>query len=79
MGRSGMSGLMFGGAALVLLGLIAFAIPVFTTQHTKDVARIGDLKFQTTERRSYVIPSFVSGGVLILGVVLIGAGFRWKQ
>ena len=79
MGRSGMSGLMFGGAALVLLGLIAFAIPVFTTQHTEDVARIGDLKFQTTERRSYVIPSFVSGGVLILGVVLIGAGFRWKR
>jgi hypothetical protein len=79
MARSGMSGLMIGGAVLVLLGLLAFAIPVFTTQQTTDVARIGDLKLQTTENRSYVIPPFVGGGALLLGVVLIGAGFYQKQ
>jgi len=79
MGRSAMSGLMIGGAALVLLGLLGFAIPVFTTQHTEDVARIGDLKIQTTEHRSYVIPPFLSGGALLLGVVLIGAGFYQKR
>jgi hypothetical protein len=79
MGRSAMSGLMLGGAALVLAGLIAFAIPVFTTQHTEDVARIGDLKLQATERQSYVIPPFVSGGALLLGCVLIGAGFYQRR
>ena len=79
MGRSAMSGLMLGGAALVLLGLIAFAVPVFTTQETKDVARVGDLKLQATENHSFVIPPFVSGGALVLGVVLIGAGFYQRR
>ena len=78
MGRS-MSGLMISGAVLVLLGLIAFAIPVFTTQQTTEVARIGDLKLQATENKSYIIPPFVGGGALILGVVLIGAGFYQKR
>jgi hypothetical protein len=78
MGRS-TTGLMIGGAVLVLLGLLAFAIPVFTTRQTTDVARIGDLKLQTTENKSYVIPPFVGGGALILGVVLIGAGFYQKR
>ena len=79
MGRTSMSALTLGGAALVLVGLLAFAIPVFTTQQTKDVARIGDLKVQTTEDKSYVIPPFLSGGALILGIVLIGAGFYQKR
>ena len=79
MGRSAMSGLTLGGAALVLLGLVAFAIPVFTTQETREVARVGDLKLQTTENRSFVIPPLVSGGALVLGIVLIGAGFYQKR
>jgi hypothetical protein len=79
MGRSGMNGLTICGAVLVLLGLLAFAIPVFTTQETKDVARVGDLKLQTTESHSFVIPPFVSGGALILGIVLIGAGFYQRR
>jgi len=78
MGRS-MTALTMGGAVLVLIGLITFAIPGFTTHHTEDVARIGDLKVQTTEHESYVIPPFVSGGALILGVILIGAGFYQRR
>jgi hypothetical protein len=79
MGRSAMGGLTISGAALVLLGLLAFAIPVFTTQQTTDVARIGDLKLQTTENRSHAIPPFVGGGALALGVILIGAGFYQRR
>jgi hypothetical protein len=78
MGRS-MSAVMICGAVLVLVGLLAFAIPVFTTQQTTDVARIGDLKLQTTENKSYVIPPLVAGGAMVLGVVLIGAGFYQKR
>lgn len=74
MGRGAMNGLMVFGAILVLLGLVGFAIPIFTTQQTKDVARVGDLKLQTTESTSHTIPPIVSGGVLVLGIVLIGAG-----
>lgn len=74
-----MKGLVIGGVVLALLGLLAFAIPVFTNQQTTDVARIGDLKLQTTETRSYVIPPFVAGGALLLGVLLIGAGFYQKR
>ena len=79
MERSPMSGLIIGGAALVLLGLIAIAIPVFTTQETKDVAHVGDLKLQTTENKSFAIPPLVSGGAVVLGIVIIGAGFYQKR
>jgi hypothetical protein len=74
-----MTGLTISGAVLVLIGLLTFAIPVFTTHHTEDVARIGDLKVQTTEHESYVIPPIVSGGTMVLGIVLIGAGFYQRR
>jgi hypothetical protein len=74
MGRSPMSGLMIGGAVILLLGLLGFAVPYFTTQQTKDVAKVGDLKLQTTEHTTYEVPPLVSGGAVVLGVVLIGAG-----
>jgi hypothetical protein len=70
MGRS----LLFGGVIVALLGLLGIAVPMFTTEHTRDVARIGELKIQTTETRAYAIPTLVSGGAVVLGVVLIGAG-----
>lgn len=73
------SPLIIGGAVLVALGLIGFAIPLFTTQQTKDVARIGDLKLQTTESTSHVIPPLLSGGVLVLGAILIGAGLYRRR
>jgi hypothetical protein len=74
-----MNALVAGGAGLVLLGLVGFAIPIFTTQQTKDVAKIGDLKLQSTESTSHIIPPILSGGALILGVVLIGAGLYQKR
>jgi len=70
---------MLSGVVLVLLGLLGFAVPMFTTEHTKDVARIGDLKVQATESTSHVVPPILSGGAVILGVVLIGAGFYQKR
>lgn len=75
----GRSPLIIGGTILVALGLIGFAIPIFTTQETKDVARIGDLKLQTTESTSHVIPPLLSGGALVLGAILIGAGLYRKR
>lgn len=64
-----------GGVILILLGVLGFAIPIFTTKQTRDVATLGDLKLQATESQSYVIPPLVAGGALLLGVVMLGASF----
>jgi hypothetical protein len=74
-----MNGLIMSGVALAVLGLIGLAIPVFTTQQTKEVAKVGDLKLQTTENEPHVIPPLLSGGALALGIVLIGAGFYRRR
>lgn len=77
MGR--MNGLLIVGVVLVILGIAGFAIPVFTTQKTEDVARVGDLKIQSSEDISHRIPPLLSGGVLVLGIVLIGASLYRKS
>jgi hypothetical protein len=74
MNRSAFGAPLITGVILVIIGLAGVAVPYVTTQQTKDVAAIGDLKLQTTESKSYVIPPLVSGGAVVLGIVLIGAG-----
>ncbi len=74
MNTSSMSALTIAGAALVLLGLAAFAVPVFTTSQTTEVARIGDLKLSATETANHAVPPFLGAGALALGVLLIGTG-----
>ena len=67
------------GAILALLGLLALAVPVFTTNQTKNVATLGDLKVQSTEKTPHSIPPLVSEGALVLGVVLAGAGILQRR
>ena len=62
------------GAMIALLGLIGFAVPSFSTQETKDVVNLGDLKVQAKTEEPHVIPPVLSGGAMVLGVLLIGAG-----
>ena len=73
-----MSKLMGLGAVLVLLGVLGFAVPYFTTEQTTDVAKVGDLKLQATESTSHSVPPWAAGGVLGVGVILLGAGFFKK-
>jgi hypothetical protein len=68
-----MKGILLIGVALVILGLVGLAMPVFSTTETKDVAHVGDLHVQANETTPHTIPPIVSGGLLALGVVLIGA------
>ena len=65
---------MMFGAVLALLGVLGLAIPYFTTEQTKEVAKVGDLKLQTTESTTHFVPPMVAGGALVLGLVLIGSG-----
>lgn len=69
-----MDRLVMSGIAIVLLGLLGFAVPVFTTQKTEEVARVGDLKLQTTENTSHVVPPILSGGAVLIGLLVVGAG-----
>jgi hypothetical protein len=68
-----MKGMLLIGVALAILGLVGLAMPVFSTTETKDVAHVGDLHVQANETTPHTIPPIVSGGLLALGVVLIGA------
>jgi hypothetical protein len=67
------------GAGLAVAGLTGLSVPVFFTQQTEDVARIGDLRLQATETKAHVVPPLLGGGVLLLGVVLLGAGFYQRR
>lgn len=79
MGRFQMDGLTMGGVALLVLGMLGFAIPIFTTSQTTDVARLGDIKLQTTESTRHVVPPMVSGGAIALGAILIGIGVARRR
>ena len=52
---------------------------MFTTEQTKDVAHVGDLKLQTTESTSHIVPPMLAGGAFALGVVLLGIGATQKR
>jgi hypothetical protein len=69
-----MNKLVLGGAVLVILGVLGFAVPYFTTSHTDEVARVGDIKLNATETDTHSVPPILAGGLLLLGIVLLGAG-----
>ncbi len=68
------NGLVIIGVIVALLGALVLAIPVFTTKHDKDVAKVGDLKLTAKEEDTHFIPPAVGDAALVIGVVLIGAG-----
>ena len=74
-----MKSIIWLGALLALVGIVGLAIPVFTTSQTKDVVNLGGLKIQNTEQSTHVVPQALSAGVLVLGVVLIGAGLYQRR
>lgn len=74
-----MNALLIVGLIFVVAGMLGFAIPVFETQETERVAKIGDLTLQSTEETSHRIPSILSGGALVLGIVLVGTSLYQKR
>jgi protein-S-isoprenylcysteine O-methyltransferase Ste14 len=69
-----MKPIMWFGTLLVLLGILGLAIPMITTSHTKDVIKLGNFRIQSTERYTHVVPPALCAGVLVLGVIFLGAG-----
>ncbi len=74
-----MKSIIWLGVVLALLGVLGLGIPAFTTSQTKDVAKLGDIKVQSTEQTTHVIPPGLSVGVLALGIILIGAGIYTRR
>ena len=74
-----MNGPMIVGFILLVAGVLGYAIPVFTTQKTENLVKLGDIKIQSTQDVPHSIPPIFSGGVLALGVVLIGMGLLKKS
>lgn len=73
------SGVMIAGAIIAVLGVLAIAIPVFTTERTKEVAKLGDLKITANEQTTHVVPPIVGPAVLGIGLVLMGAAFLGRR
>ena len=69
------SGVALTGVVVALLGVVTIAVPAFTTEQTKEVAKIGDLKLTAKEETSHVIPPFAGPAALVAGLVLVGATF----
>jgi hypothetical protein len=67
------------GIAIALLATLGLVVPVFTTSQTKDIASIGDVKIQSTEQFTHVVPVGLSTIALALGLVLIGVGVYSKH
>jgi len=74
-----MKSIIWLGAMIGLLGICGLAIPVFTTSQPQTVVAVGDLKIQSTEQSTHVIPQGLSIGALVLGTILIGAGTYAKR
>jgi drug/metabolite transporter (DMT)-like permease len=67
------------GAIVALLGVLALAIPEFTTNQTKNVATLGDLKLQANEETSHSIPPILGGSALIVGLMLMAGGLYQRR
>jgi hypothetical protein len=64
------------GLILVVLGIVALAIPTFTFFTTERVADIGFLKIDVSRPHTIVFNPIVGGVALAAGIVLLIVGRR---
>ncbi len=64
------------GILLIVIGLAGFFTGGFSFTKDSTAAKIGPLELTVKERESINIPQWLSIGAVVLGAVLLGAGFR---
>jgi hypothetical protein len=73
-GRAKMKGLTMVGVILLVLGLLAFVVPI---PHKEDHGvKIGDAKIGVQTEHSDRVPPLVAGVLVLAGVVSLAAGSR---
>ena len=64
------------GGFLIVLGVVSLALGGFTISKPRAVARVGPVQLTVQEDRTRLIPFWMSGPVLLVGVGLIAADRR---
>ncbi len=64
-------GLMLAGVIAVLLGILVFSVPVFTTEQTEQVGKIGDLELTAREETPHAVPFYTGPAILVVGVLMM--------
>jgi len=63
------------GCVLVVLGIVALAVPTFTFFTTERVADVGFLKIDVSRPHTLVFNPIVGGVALAAGIVLVLVGY----
>jgi hypothetical protein len=64
------------GVILIVLGLASLVWGGLSYNKTENVAQIGDLKMQVTEKKQVAVPPLVAGLAILAGAGLVFAGSR---
>jgi hypothetical protein len=67
------------GGLLVLLGILGFCLPRFTTSQTTDLASVGDVTVQNKTIEHHMVSQPLAIAALLLGITLIGTGAYARQ
>jgi len=69
-----MKGLTLLGAILLILGVLAFAVPI---PHSEDHSvKVGDAKIGVQTQHSDRLPPVLAGSLVVAGVVALAVGAR---
>jgi hypothetical protein len=64
------------GIALIVLGVIGFAVGGFSFTHEKQDAKIGPLQVEHKQTSTVPIPPILSGIALVGGIALVVVGSK---
>ena len=64
------------GIILIVLGLVCLLLGAIPYNKTENVAQIGDLKMQVTEKKQFAVPPLVAGIAVLAGAAMVFAGSR---
>lgn len=64
---------LLAGAILAICGVLAIAVPYFTTTKTTDVAKIAGVQLAVTEQTDHRIPPWAGPAALIAGIAMLAA------
>lgn len=64
------------GVILIVLGLGSLVWGGLSYNKTENIAQIGDLKMQVTEKKQVAVPPLLAGVAILAGAALLFAGSR---